>query len=446
MRVVDKASARTDKSKALVIWSRTLELLDGGGGGAAPFVTAGSRMLAINFVAGDKVVGRIGMADVRSPYPFGLMLPQSDTERLLEERLAGQGVAVERKLELLAFSHRDDGVDCVLRRAEGHEEAVPAGWLVGCDGAHSVVRRQLGAALWSCPVRCGCPGSASTNARWRTIAGAGFPGRRRGPHPIPRGVQGMNTGMQDAVNLAWKVALVAQGAGQRARDNRFEPWASIAGTAPWMIPAREALGPGVILGIDYHHRLSVAEAAAFRQRMPLGTLDWIEEPIRDEAPEAYEALRRMTPIPFALGEEFASKWQFLPYIERGITQYTRIDVCNVGGFMEAMKVAGWSEAHYVDLMPHNPLGPICTAATIQLAAAVPNFAWLECRATPAETYIQHDSAELFPVRPVLDGAVYPVSDAPGLGIEVDEALVRRDPFRFSEPPHLRRTDGSYTSW
>ena len=53
----------------------------------------------------------------------------------------------------------------------------------------------------------------------------------------------------------------------------------------------------------------------------------------------------------------------LPKIERGIHQFNRIDICNVGGLTEAMKVAGWSEAHYVDMMPHNPLGPICTAAT-----------------------------------------------------------------------------------
>ena len=78
-------------------------------------------------------------------------------------------------------------------------------------------------------------------------------------------------------------------------------------------------------------------------------------------------------MPFAIGEEFSSKWQFLPYIERGLTNFARIDICNVGGFTEAMKVAGWAEAHYIDLMPHNPLGPICTAATVQLAAAVPNF-------------------------------------------------------------------------
>jgi hypothetical protein len=91
-----------------------------------------------------------------------------------------------------------------------------------------------------------------------------------------------------------------------------------------------------------------------------GCLDWLEEAIRDESPEAYESLRALTPQPFALGEEFASKWQFLPYIEKGLCNFARVDICNVGGFTEALKVAGWAEAHYIDLMPHNPLGPICT--------------------------------------------------------------------------------------
>jgi len=170
----------------------------------------------------------------------------------------------------------------------------------------------------------------------------------------------------------------------------YEPRESIAVTARWLVAAREALGDAVTLGVDYHHRLSVAEAASFCQKMPSGTLDFLEEPIRDETPEAYEALRRLVDVPFAIGEEFSSKWQFLPYIERGIHQFNRIDICNVGGFTEAMKIAGWSEAHYVDLMPHNPLGPICTAATVHFGAAVPNFAWLETRAAPTEAHLGFD--------------------------------------------------------
>ncbi len=157
----------------------------------------------------------------------------------------------------------------------------------------------------------------------------------------------------------------------------YEPREHVAATARGCVEAREALGGDIVLGVDYHHRLTVAEAASFCQKMPRGTLDFLEEPIRDETPDAFEALRRMTDFPFAIGEEFASKWQFLPYIERGIHQFNRIDVCNVGGLTEAMKVAGWSEAHYVDMMPHNPLGPVCTAATVHFAAAVANFSWLE---------------------------------------------------------------------
>jgi galactonate dehydratase len=231
--------------------------------------------------------------------------------------------------------------------------------------------------------------------------------------------------------------------GQASKDV-FEPRESIGVTARMLNKAREVLGGDVVLGIDYHHRLSVAEAASFCGKLGRGVLDFLEEPIRDETPEAYESLRKMTDVPFAIGEEFASKWQFLPYIERGIHQFNRLDICNVGGLTEAMKVAGWSEAHYVDLMPHNPLGPVCTAATVHLGAAVANFAWLETRAPEAK--LGFDNSELFPVQPRLDGVEYPVGDLPGLGVEVNEAKLQKESLRFWEAPHLRRRDGSVTNW
>lgn len=232
---------------------------------------------------------------------------------------------------------------------------------------------------------------------------------------------------------------------QGADGNTWEPWESIGVTAAWLTAVREAIGPEPVLGIDYHHRLSVAEVASFCQRMPQGTLDWVEEPIRDETPEAYESLRTMTPIPFAIGEEFASKWQFLPYIERGITNYARVDVSNVGGLTEAMKVAALAEAHYIDLMPHNPLGPICTAATVHLAAAIPNFAWLEMRRSPTEQGGYYDP-DWFPVQPVLDEYRLMVPDGPGLGVEFNEERAKAAEFKYWEAPHLRRRDGSYTNW
>ena len=223
-------------------------------------------------------------------------------------------------------------------------------------------------------------------------------------------------------------------------DTLFEPRESIALTAEWLTKTREAVGRAPVLGIDYHHRLSVAEAASFCQMMPAHTLDFLEEPIRDETPGAYESLRSMTDVPFAIGEEFSSKWAFLPYVESGLTNYCRIDVCNVGGFTESMKVAGWCEAHYIDLMPHNPLGPISTAANLHLAAAVPNYAWLEDR---SDEFFFDD--EMFPVQPKREGNRYRVPTGPGLGVEFNEEMAEK-PFEFWEAPHLHRRDGSYTNW
>ena len=80
-------------------------------------------------------------------------------------------------------------------------------------------------------------------------------------------------------------------------ENIFEPREFISLAAEWVTALREAIGSEPVLGIDYHHRLSVAEAASFCQRMPSGTLDFLEEPIRDETPEAYESLRTMVECP-----------------------------------------------------------------------------------------------------------------------------------------------------
>ena len=112
-----------------------------------------------------------------------------------------------------------------------------------------------------------------------------------------------------------------------------------------------------------------------------------------------------------------------------------------------MKVAGWSEAHYVDLMPHNPLGPICTAATVHLAAAVPNFSWLEMPRLAGRDDLGFDDTRVLPGAAASWTAPdYPVPDTPGLGVEVNEELLDAQSFKFWEAPHLRRRDGSVTNW
>lgn len=251
----------------------------------------------------------------------------------------------------------------------------------------------------------------------------------------------------------WRVIRTGTLGGRRPGDppEIFEPRESIGVTARWLTRIREELGDELTLGIDYHHRLSLAETASFCQRLPAGTIDFLEEPMRDESPEAYRALRQMTGVPFAVGEEFASKWQFLPFVEGHLTDFARLDICNVGGFTEAMKVAGWAEAHYIDLMPHNPLGPVCTAATIHMAAAVPNFAWLEVRVTQSENLYYgaagvNDADLLFPSQPRLDGTSFAVPAGPGLGVELDLERAAGQSWQSWEAPHWRRRDGSVQNW
>ncbi len=143
VRIVDKAAQRTDKSKALVLWSRTLELLDSAGC-SRPLSDAGCKVSAVEIVEGIKQIAHVSLAGVASPHPYALMLPQSETERLLDEHLNGLGVQVERSVELIQFAASADQVISTLRHADGHDEKLETAWLIGCDGAHSTVRHQLG--------------------------------------------------------------------------------------------------------------------------------------------------------------------------------------------------------------------------------------------------------------------------------------------------------------
>jgi len=290
VRIIDKAPQRTDKSKALAVWSRTLEMLDRAGC-ADDFIAAGNKVDAANIVAANKLIARVSLAEAKSPYPYALMLPQSDTERLLEDHLNRLNVHIERQVELVQFSASKTGVEATLRSASGGEERLTVDWLIGCDGAHSTIRHGLGmsfsgstldtdwmladvhlkafpfpvselATYWhekgvlvALPISPGryrviADLGASTGALPASPTLAEVQGvlDQRGPgglvayDPIwlsnfrinerkvadyrsgrvflagdaahvhsPAGGQGMNTGMQDAFNLAWKLALVCRG-------------------------------------------------------------------------------------------------------------------------------------------------------------------------------------------------------------------------------------------
>ena len=225
----------------------------------------------------------------------------------------------------------------------------------------------------------------------------------------------------------------------------YEPRESIAIAAEWLANIRHEVGLGPVLGIDYHHRLSVAEAASFCQRMPSATLDFLEEPIRDETPDAYRALRDLTDVPFAIGEEFASKWQFLPYIEQGLTQFARLDICNVGGFTEAMKVAGWAEAHYIDLMPTIRWGPSAPRRRSTSARPCPTGHGWRC-AHPRPRGVT-STATCSRCSTSSTGHPSRCRTAQGWGSRSTRSWRRpRATSSGRRPPHLRRRDGSHTNW
>jgi 2-polyprenyl-6-methoxyphenol hydroxylase-like FAD-dependent oxidoreductase len=290
VRILDKSAERTDKSKALVLWSRTLELFDHAGY-VDPFLAAGMKAHGAQMSNGKDVIARISLDDMDSVYPYALMIPQSDTERVLEERLAQQGVKVERTVALESFKDQGSGVEAVLRKASGESETLTTDWLIGCDGAHSSVRHGLGFTFdgttqpsdWYLAdghITGLDPGDRLhifwhkdgilaffpiSEGRWRVIADLG-PAEENGHHAdptlqeiqslitlrgtdgivikdaywlaafrinerkvsqygrgraflvgdaahihSPAGGQGMNTGMQDAFNLAWKLSLVIGG-------------------------------------------------------------------------------------------------------------------------------------------------------------------------------------------------------------------------------------------
>ena len=133
VRIIDQAPSRTDKSKALAIWPRTLELLDRAGCAGA-FAATGLKSEAIAIRSGKQIIARVTFDDVVSPFNFLLMIPQSETELLLEAHLGTLGGKVERSVALTSFAHSGECVSCQLRHADGSSEAFEASWLIGCDG------------------------------------------------------------------------------------------------------------------------------------------------------------------------------------------------------------------------------------------------------------------------------------------------------------------------
>jgi 2-polyprenyl-6-methoxyphenol hydroxylase-like FAD-dependent oxidoreductase len=149
VRLIDKASEPGTTSRALVVHARTLEFYREVGVADAA-VERGLKFAAVNLWARGKHAGRIALGDIGvglSPYPYLLIYPQDEHERLLIERLANMGVHVERRTALMGFQDDGDRIAARIKTADGPEQLCTAAYLAGCDGAHSAVRDTLQAGF-----------------------------------------------------------------------------------------------------------------------------------------------------------------------------------------------------------------------------------------------------------------------------------------------------------
>jgi len=243
---------------------------------------------------------------------------------------------------------------------------------------------------------------------------------------------------QAAVAEGWK--FVRWGLPQQA-GGTLEPRQSVATAIRQLQAVREAVGDEIELCLDIHTRLELSDAVRLCRASEPYRPFFMEDPLRAENPHLYRRLRQQTAVPIAAGEQYASKWEFREVIEEDLIDYCRVDLCIVGGISEARKVAGWCELHGIRLATHNPLGPVSTAACLQLNLASSNVGVQEQPRRPGTTL-----TDVFPVQVEWqDGYLLPPTRA-GLGIEFDRDAARQHPFQMTEPSHLHRLDGALTNW
>jgi L-alanine-DL-glutamate epimerase-like enolase superfamily enzyme len=251
------------------------------------------------------------------------------------------------------------------------------------------------------------------------------------------GVAGLLEDAQKRVAEGWKFVRW----GLATEGDLLEPNHAIRQTIEQFRVLREALGDEVELCFDIHTRLSPADSILLCREVAPFRPFFMEDPIRSESTQAFHLLREKIDVPLAVGEQFASKWEFRELIDHDLIDYARIDLCIAGGLTEAKKIAGWCEAHYIDIAVHNPLGPVATTACVHFNLAIPNFGVQEQPRKPGtaltDIVLNQTTWE--------NGYILPPK-RPGLGIEFDRKVAAAHPFQMTELPHLHRADGGFTNW
>ncbi len=201
---------------------------------------------------------------------------------------------------------------------------------------------------------------------------------------------------------------------------------------------RDAVGSDVDLCIEIHRRLTPAEAIVLARGIEQYYPFFYEDPILPDSFDAMALVAQNIHIPIATGERLHTIYEFEALLSRGAVQYVRPDVCLAGGLTHSKKIAALAEAHHVGVVPHNPLSPVSTAACIQLAACIPNFALQEYplgENVPPKSDIVKSTLKL-------ENGFLIIPDAPGIGIELAEDAAERYPSRPRKVHTRQHVDGS----
>jgi galactonate dehydratase len=206
---------------------------------------------------------------------------------------------------------------------------------------------------------------------------------------------------------------------------------------------RDAAGDSVDIMVDCHARQSPRMGQLFAKALEPFNLYWLEEPCWPETMDDIALIQRSVKTPIATGERLVGVHAFRELLEKRAASVIQPDVTHCGGLSEARRIAGMAEAYRVAVAPHNPQGPVSTAAALELGFATPSYIICETvhGDVPWRADVVHEGftidSRTRTVRP---------NTRPGLGIEINEAEVRKHPFQQEFPQRVYHPDGSVGDW
>lgn len=211
---------------------------------------------------------------------------------------------------------------------------------------------------------------------------------------------------------------------------------------------RDAVGKDLGIAIDFHGRVHKPMARTLCKKLEAYDLMFIEEPVLCDNWEAFRDIALHTTVPIATGERLFSRWQFKELLHSGYVDIIQPDLSHAGGITEVKKIASMAEAYDVALAPHCPLGPLALASCLQVDATCHNAVIQEqsllIHYNQSNDLLDYmENPELFEYK---KGYV-DVPDEPGLGVRVNEDLVRKLAGNHGwKNPAWRHEDGSVAEW